>query len=300
MTRMLARCVVGMAAVAALASAHGAVAAQTRNRTPPPTSDQARERRPEEPEARDRRRPPAPRPPSRPVVRRGAVVFVGGYFYDPYFGPYPWWARPAYPFWYFPRFDDRAEVRVDCRERLAAVYVDGFYAGIVDDFDGLFQRLPLPPGGHRITLFQDGFETADYNVYLRPGSTFTIHHQMVRLAPGETSHRPDVAPPVPPPPEGTYTPPRGAPPVPPSPPMGPPRDSATGWLELHVQPAAATVLVDGERWVSSGEGIFELQLPVGTHRIEVTTPGYRAYIGTIEIHDDERTPLHVSLARGHS
>jgi hypothetical protein len=26
----------------------------------------------------------------------------------------------------------------------AAVYVDGFYAGVVDDFDGVFQSLPLP------------------------------------------------------------------------------------------------------------------------------------------------------------
>jgi len=27
----------------------------------------------------------------RPPVRRGAVVFIGGYYYDPFFGPYPWW-----------------------------------------------------------------------------------------------------------------------------------------------------------------------------------------------------------------
>lgn len=43
------------------------------------------------------RRPPSPHPGGRPVVAgprvsivRGQVVFIGGYFYDPFFGPYPW------------------------------------------------------------------------------------------------------------------------------------------------------------------------------------------------------------------
>lgn len=276
--------------------------------------DQARERRPpERPRAEPRqpprpapqavpRRPspwPAPHPGPRPPVptMRGQVVFVGGYFYDPFFGPYPWWPRPAYPVWYFPLYDHRAEVRIDCREKGAAVYVDGFYAGIVDDFDHFFQRLPLPPGGHRITLYLEGFETADYSVYLRPGSTFTIHHVMVRVPPGVVSRRPEVAPPVPPPPEGTYARPVGSSPVPMGPPATPPVSVATGWLDLDVQPVTASVFVDGERWISSGEGLYELQLPAGTHRIEVTAAGYRPYSGTFDVRDGEHAPLHVSLTR---
>jgi hypothetical protein len=39
------------------------------------------------------------------------------------------------------------------RPEEAAVYVDGFYAGIVDDFDGVFQKLLLPPGDHTIVLY---------------------------------------------------------------------------------------------------------------------------------------------------
>jgi len=276
----------------------------------PPALEQARERRPpERPRAEPRQAPrpaprarpapwPAPHPAPRPPVPtvRGQVVFIGGYFYDPFFGPYPWWPRPAYPFWYFPVYDHRAEVRIDCREKGAAVYVDGFYAGIVDDFDHFFQRLPLPPGGHRITLYLEGFETADYSVYLRPGSTFTVHHVMMRLPAGLMSRRPEVAPPVPPPPEGTYAAPSGASPLPPTTPA-PLVSVATGWLDLDVQPDTATVFVDGERWVSSGEGLYELQLPVGTHRIEVTAPGYRAYTGTVDLRDDQHVPVHVSLTR---
>ena len=35
------------------------------------------------------------------------------------------------------------DVRLMVRPRDAAVYVDGYYAGVVDDFDGVFQRLTL-------------------------------------------------------------------------------------------------------------------------------------------------------------
>src|SRR6266542_229436 len=75
-------------------------------------------------------------------------VFIGGYFYDPFFGPYPWWGPGAYAYPYVPVYDDRAQVRVLATPKEAAVYVDGYYAGIVDDFDGMLQSLPLSPGGH--------------------------------------------------------------------------------------------------------------------------------------------------------
>ncbi len=65
---------------------------------------------------------------------RTHVIFVGGYFYDPTFEPYPWWPRTLYPH-RWGRFDGRALLRVMASPRDAAVYVDGFYAGIVDDFD---------------------------------------------------------------------------------------------------------------------------------------------------------------------
>src|ERR1700736_7068656 len=48
---------------------------------------------------------------SDPVMaqRRGGrlhgPVFIGGYFYDPFFGPYPWWGPGAYPYPYFPVYD---------------------------------------------------------------------------------------------------------------------------------------------------------------------------------------------------
>jgi hypothetical protein len=224
-------------------------------------------------------------------------VFVGGYFYDPFFGPYPWWPHPAYPYWYHPVWDDRADVRISCPQRQAAVYVDGFYAGIVDDFDGMFQSLPLPPGGHRIALYLAGYATREFSVYLQPGATFTLHHAMEHLVPGEVSENPAVSPPVPLPPDGSYTPPRGTPPVVSGPAPPPAANLSVGVVEISVQPATAAVMVDGARWISSEPGHYDLQLPVGVHRLEVSAPGYRTFTGEVDVHDGATTPFNVSLVR---
>ena len=242
---------------------------------------------------------------------RGSYVFVGGYFYDPFYGPYPWWPRSVYGYGgYWPIFDYRAEVRIQATPRDAAVYVDGFYAGIVDDFDGAFQRLPLTPGGHRIELFMEGFRTVRRNLYLQPGSTMRMHETLVPLAAGERSEAPEVAPPVPPPPDGTYNEPRGRAPrgagaPPPVVRRGPgrvPRDredgEGFGTLVLHVQPREAEVSIDGQRWLTSGEGEFEVQLPAGRHRVEVELQGFQRFSSDVDVRDDGPTPVNISLTRG--
>ena len=234
-----------------------------------------------------------------PPIRRSAVVFIGGYFYDPYFGPYPWWPRPAVPYGYWPVYDNRAVLRVLATPEHAAVYVDGFYAGIVDDFNNYFQGLPLSPGGHEIVLYLPGFRTIHRRVYLGPGSTLKLHERMQPLGPGEASEPPTLAPPLPPPPDGSYLPPRTPPraPLPPSAPRHAPPIAALGTVNLRVQPATAEVFIDGERWESSDSGRFEIQLAVGPHRVEVRAPGYRPYSGTITLAEGEPTPLNISLTR---
>src|SRR5262249_33752154 len=51
---------------------------------------------------------------------------------------------------------DTADVRSMVKPRDAAIYVDGYYAGVVDDYDGIFQRLHLPPGQHEFVLYLQG------------------------------------------------------------------------------------------------------------------------------------------------
>ena len=249
----------------------------------------------------------ARRPPSAPPLIhrtlpvptvRGQVVFIGGYFYDPYFGPYPWWPRTAYPYWYFPVYATRAEVRIqlepDAAEE-AAVYVDGFYAGVVDDFNGVFQALPLPPGGHEIAIYLEGYRTLKWNAYLRPGTTLKLKETLVRLRAGETSEPPALAPPVPAPPAGTFTPPITPSRTQLTTKAATPQAMGFGTLVLRVKPINATVTIDGESWVSSDDGQFTIQVPVGNRHVEVSAPGRERFSAEAAVREGEVTTLDVLL-----
>jgi hypothetical protein len=239
-------------------------------------------------------KPPTPPPMAVPRAR-GHVVFVGGYFYDPYFGPYPWWPRVAYPAWYVPRYDVRAQVRIVAEPEAAAVYVDGFYAGIVEDFDGMFERLPLTPGGHEITLYLEGFVTARWRLYLRPGSDITVRAALGPTPPGTPSEPPAVAAPVPAPPDGSYTLPRAPARELSGRESTPPLVPGFGTIVVRVLPVGADVRIDGDTCVSSSPGYVEAYVPPGTHRVEVTLPGHRPFLADLRVLEGRTTTLNVTL-----
>ena len=72
------------------------------------------------------------------------------------------------------------DVRLMVQPRDAAVYVDGYYAGVVDDFDGVFQRLTLEVGPHQIELDARGLEPQFYDVYVDAAQTTTIRTELYR------------------------------------------------------------------------------------------------------------------------
>jgi hypothetical protein len=72
------------------------------------------------------------------------------------------------------------DVRLMVQPRDAEVYVDGYYAGLVDDFDGVFQRLTLEVGPHQIELDARGLEPQFYDVYVDPAQTTTIRTDLFR------------------------------------------------------------------------------------------------------------------------
>jgi PEGA domain len=110
------------------------------------------------------------------------------YVYDPFWGPYGYYAYPYY--------GPRADIRTEIKPKDAEVYIDDYYAGHAEDFDGAFKRLRVAPGGHSITFHLDGFRTVTENVYVKPDSTLKMKATMDRLAAGELS---DPAPtPLPP------------------------------------------------------------------------------------------------------
>jgi hypothetical protein len=68
-----------------------------------------------------------------------------------------------------------------------------------------------------------------------------------------------------------------------------------GTVDVRVQPVTAELTIDGQRWVSSDEGHFVVQVPEGPHRIEVTKAGYQRFSADLEVRDGATVPLNVSL-----
>lgn len=157
---------------------------------PPPSSggDHARPARPSRP-ANDHAIPrsEAPSRPHRPIV----IVRPNpwGWYYDPwwysgfgigysYYSPWAWYG-PGWGYHYpAATYAYDGKVRLKVKPRDAEVYVDNYYAGTVDDFDGTFQGLRLMPGGHKIEVRKPGYETLTYDVHVQPDRTITFRGEM--------------------------------------------------------------------------------------------------------------------------
>ena len=250
----------------------------------------------------------------------------GAYGY-PYFGlypsygyGYPWGFYP--PYWYGPwgsyhgyyGYDSAVgSVRVQVKPKKAQVYVDGYYVGVADDFDGMFQRLRLLAGQHEIVVYLEGYRSIQRKLYLTPGGTFDIKDTLQPLAAGEAQAPPPQ--PAPPPakaprPGPQPAPPAGQAPAPmppaaqppaPMPPSGAGQVEVApgyGMLSIQVQPADAQVLIDGEAWQGpEGPGPLTVQVAAGRHQIEVRKDGYQTFSTAVEVRDGEVTPLNVSIRR---
>lgn len=189
-----------------------------------------------------------------------------------------------------------SSARIQVTPRHTEVYVDGYLAGSVDDFDGSWQRLRVAPGEHVIELYLEGHKTIEQTILFAPGQSYRVRHAMEPLAAGE-------APPARPAPRAAapaqsasapfdaFGNPigRGPGPVPTT------RNGAA--IVIRVQPADASILVDGERWQTSGSDRLEIQVTPGEHRIEVQKDGYQPFETTVTVRPGQTTPLNVSLTK---
>ena len=98
----------------------------------------------------------------------------------PPFGPYGWYA----PYAYAPAYPVGSSLRLQVSPKETEVFINGYYAGTVDDFDGVFQRLHLGQGEHEVALYLPGHRTARQMIYLQPGGSFRIRHTMETLPAG--------------------------------------------------------------------------------------------------------------------
>lgn len=228
--------------------------------------------------------------------------------------PYPY---PAY------QYAAEANLRIVVKPKEADVYVDGYFAGKVEDFDGTFQRLHVEAGQHELVIHLDGYRSLHQQLYLGPNVTRKIEGTLEHLAPGEAPEPTPVPAPrtesragdprnMPPP---GYSGPRHGPSSPPSPPppqSPPPPPSprspdgsrpapatTSAALSIRVQPDNTTVLIDGERWsgpASSDEQLI-VQVPVGRHHVEVRRDGFETFSADVDVRSGQTEPLNISLTR---
>lgn len=83
-----------------------------------------------------------------------------------------------------------ASVRILATPTRADVYVDGFFAGFVDDFNGVLHGLPMTPGRHAITLYMEGYRTITQNIVVAAHSAAKLPLSMEKLGPDEISALP--------------------------------------------------------------------------------------------------------------
>jgi len=257
----------------------------------------------------------------------------GGYYPSRYFGVGTWgwpyysgsWPYPAYGYsegFGYGAGSGSSGLKIEFKPKSAEVYVDGRFAGIVDQFDGMFDKLSLEAGEHEITIYQEGFRSIRQRLYLSEGSTLRMKGALEPLAPAEPNEpRPQAAaqqawtepqvqmtpqyrapepqyPGAQPPSPGAQ--PQAAPPERQAPVSNPPLtgNSRFGQVAIRVQPADADVFINGELWRNTdGAERMLVYLSPGTHRVEIRKEGFDAFVTAVEIRRGEVTPLNVSLAR---
>ncbi len=254
--------------------------AQHRNPSPP-SSGQTRQppaARPAPPQGGHTAAPNAPKTgqavPRPPAEARNQPDHRRPPQHGPLIIPYPvgpWWYPWPYPYppyggWRVYAEWQTANIRIDVTPNDAQVYVDGYYAGIVDDFDGVFQHLTVRAGSHVLEIRRVGYRSLAFEVSLYPGESITYRRAME-----PATAEPGGAPAAPLPPafeEGAALP-------------APPEGGPSGDMKFDVSPANAEIYVDGfySGIVDDFNGSRHLQLPAGAHHVSLTMRGYE----TIEV-----------------
>jgi hypothetical protein len=140
-------------------------------------------------------------PPGRPPGNGGIwYSYYPSYPYYPYYGwafglGYygfydPWWAWGGpyggdgygYGYGYGSDQGGRGGLKLKVEPTNAEVYVDGYYMGTVDDFDGTFQKLELEVGAHHVEIRAPGYQTIAFDVRIEFGDTVTYRGELQALS----------------------------------------------------------------------------------------------------------------------
>jgi hypothetical protein len=79
-----------------------------------------------------------------------------------------------YPYYGSVRIEGRPK---DLRD-VSYVYVNGELVGVVDDFDGVSQRLHLPPGEYDIGIELEGYEYIEKHIIVTSNRTYKVYYEL--------------------------------------------------------------------------------------------------------------------------
>jgi hypothetical protein len=239
--------------------------------------------------------------------------------YPPWYGPWGYpigYGQYPYPYPYPSRYGyyrDDADLRIQTTPRETEVYVDGARAGIVDDYDGIFQRLHLRPGEHEITLYLAGYRSWSETRYFGPHSDQRILHTMLPLAPGQPDdprpvktvrpiqiddqNRPyDPRDPREPRREPTRTvTPIAVEPPPADKPATDPRSFGT--LSVSVTPSDAEITLDGQKQSLTSGNRFVIQLSEGVHHLVIRKNSFDTFETDLQIRRGRTLSFEVNLVK---
>ena len=117
----------------------------------------------------------------------GFGVGYGSGYYDPYgyrYGYGRYGSAYGYNPYAYGGYADAyytGSLRLKVKPRFGEVLVDGYYVGLVNDYDGIFQRLRLEEGPHHIEIHEPGFEPLAFDVLILPGETITYEGYLIPL-----------------------------------------------------------------------------------------------------------------------
>jgi hypothetical protein len=104
----------------------------------------------------------------------------GHFYFDLYYNSYVWHPYSVYRYSTYGSYGyPVGELRLKVRPRDAQVFIDGYYAGRVDDFDGVFQSLRLEEGEYQVEIVLPGYEPLAFDVRIFPGEKTTYEGDLI-------------------------------------------------------------------------------------------------------------------------
>lgn len=228
------------------------------------------------------------------------------YYYPSFYGfsyfRYPYYLGLSYypyhygPVWYdYPAYDSLGGIDLNVKPKRAEVYLDGQRIGEVRRFDGYPSMLWLEEGTYDLVIYEAGHETLHETIKIFPGVVIDFD---ARMEEGVATPPEEIVPPPsaqPRPSEGSTAaaPPEGD---------GARQDVDSSHqparLHLTVEPADASVYLDG-RFLGTGGELAELRsglmVNAGVHQLSVVRPSYESEELTVEVDAGEDVELAVRL-----